>query len=566
MAEVRELPIEILKPSRFQEVSINQVQQMVAPEGACKNLDFLTVNKGSFQDAVGFYFERDPEEVRKMQPYINHGETKSSELKPLIDDVLHNRELLKAISNLPEGGILKKEELRQHLNTVNDPLVERAFFVLNHDIDPELIPYALAQLDLRDHDVPELFINQMSGNEYLRRRMAGLTTNPTFREQYIGVQPNDGKSYSDQMVSEVNGFINDCSLDASKNPQVTQDQIASLREYLQKFFNIRRESWGMGPSGPFLENLTSGTKRAYFESFQRDNITGEKTRHSLGGGITPIKNYISRYEEALGIGEYTLMLYQTVKDIYKEAFPEIYEESDVRLIRLTDPRPQNDPRRDPKTVVDDSNGYFRSEDKSIGIQSGTVVMKGGVEAFDEETVSFFKKRAKRKVADTVTMAHEFTHSIYEKLVRGHATKVPGAADKYHDTADHAVNEGFAVMMELLFIDILKTNPALLDLSTQDVVDLETWKQDRLFKLKEQKNGYTEGTYRIMHKIYSEAAGRGGKRDIHAGLAGIRQFLDTLNPNRTLQTSRTDQEYTDLLKKGDPQEWTRFFSQPQQLAA
>lgn len=566
MTEVRELPTEILTPSRFQEVSINQVQQMVAPEGACECLDYLTVNQGSFKDVVGFYFERDQEKMKKMQPFINQGEIKSSELKPLLDDVLHNRELLHVISGLPEDGVLKKEELRQHLNTVNDPLVERAFFVLNYSIDPELIPYALAHLDLKRHDAPELFINQMSRNEYLRRRMAGLITNPTFRKQYIGVHPNDEKSYSKQMIGEINGFINDCSLDVSKNPQVTKDQIVSLREYLQKFFNLRRDSWGMGPSGEFFQYLRDATKHAYFESFQRDKLTGEKTRYALASGNTPIRNYLSTYEQALGIGEYTLILYQTVKDIYKKAFPEIYQESDVKLLRLTDPRPEDVFGIDLKTLVDGSNGYFRGEDKSIGIQSGTVVMKRGVKAFDEETVSFFKKRAKRKVADTVTMAHEFTHSIYEKMVRGHASQMPEAAEKYHDTADHAVNEGFAVMMELLFIDTLKANPALLDLSAQDVVDLETWKQDRLFELKKEKSGYTEGTYRIMHKVYSEGAGKGGRRDMHAGLVAIRQFLGSLDPNKTLKTSRSGQEYKDLLKKGDPQEWTRFFSQPQKLAA
>ena len=78
---------------------------------------------------------------------------------------------------------------------------------------------------------------------------------------------------------------------------------------------------------------------------------------------------------------------------------------------------------------------------------------------------------------------------------------------------------------------------MLDLNEKDLADLKIWKLKRLFALKKEKNSYTEGTFWILHKVYTDAAGKTNKRDVQAGLVAIKSFIESLNQQRTMQIFR-----------------------------
>lgn len=540
-----------------QMVSIKEAKQIVAAEGACRALDFISINPASLRDNQKIHFK--PEELRILSPVIDRGEAKSSELKPYLDEVLNNEFLLDQFT----AGSLSREVLQQHFKVAQPPQINRMFFILNYNIDPELIPFTFAGMALRQRDIPEVFINHLSNSEYGRQKLAILLSNPVYMDNLAGLKSDDRQQYPPDLLGDIYSFMNNCLLEISHNPKVTKEQTLSLREYLLKFFNVGREGWyGTESVRSFFSALTDVTKSTYFESY-KDSVGGKK-KSPLTGAVT-VKDLIPQYRKSTEVAKYLATLYHRVKNIYAGAFPQIYNEPDIESLIITEPNERTPGawRSSLGEIVRDANGSYSHIRKSIEITSGTVIRKGGVEEFKEETNRFPQKpTVKRKVGDSITMAHELTHAIYEKFTGSGVLTTLGN----FGSVNYAIDEGFAVMMELLFIDVLKANPGLMDLSVQDIADLESEKRNRLFSLKKGKNAYTEGTFRILHKVYSEAAGKGGKRDMNAGLAAIRQFVTALNPDRILHISRMNKEYRDFLKKGDPTEWTRLFSQPQESVA
>ena len=53
-----------------------------------------------------------------------------------------------------------------------------------------------------------------------------------------------------------------------------------------------------------------------------------------------------------------------------------------------------------------------------------------------------------------------------------------------------------------------------------------------------------------------------ERDVHKGLLAVREFLDTLDVQKTINIKRDSPEYKQALKEGSPQKFTGLFSTPQ----
>lgn len=134
-----------------------------------------------------------------------------------------------------------------------------------------------------------------------------------------------------------------------------------------------------------------------------------------------------------------------------------------------------------------------------------------------------------------------------------------STEKYKGIADHAVNEGFAVTMEFLGIDLLIENPDIMGFGAGEVQMLRQCKEERILLLEQQQNGYSEGALQIMKKIYEDGAGTGSQLNVSQGLQSVRKFLDTIDPALTLGISRDDKEYKRLLKEGTADEWRTLFS-------
>ena len=113
----------------------------------------------------------------------------------------------------------------------------------------------------------------------------------------------------------------------------------------------------------------------------------------------------------------------------------------------------------------------------------------------------------------VTAFHEYAHALFYERTGAK----PDPANGF--TAFDAVNEGFAVMLELLMIDKALAAREELGWSEADVQDLRTWKKGRL-RMLHGRNHYTEGTLRFWHGIYRKG-----------GEGAVLDTLDRLAPER-----------------------------------
>lgn len=191
---------------------------------------------------------------------------------------------------------------------------------------------------------------------------------------------------------------------------------------------------------------------------------------------------------------------------------------------------------------------------------------------DAETKGVFEKdyTFKRRNADLVMMIHEYAHGIYAEFTNPERIDTQG---DYYNTADAALNEGFAVMVELLACDGLINEADALGLDERDCDDLREWKRQRIRSLhrifqrtlkgnaeertkargKEGGMAYTEGVIEFMHKVYKER-----------GIEGFVEFLRTLDARKTLSTPRDSEAYRSVL--GVPENFEALFTKASRSGA
>lgn len=540
---------------------LNEVLKLVSPEGACWNLDAIRITPGTLKDTSPYYFESrvDSDISRKV-------DGKVAEAKNILNAALVNEAFLRRAASKTNGGKLETEEIREDLGIYDPTSNERMRFILNHNFDPELIPFLLER-GYREKSVPEIFVNQLVISAPFRYNLARILIDQQFLDELYKSAWSGSRtkavSYSPANLAKVNYLINTALEEASRNHTASAVDIRQLRDFLERFFKLKQSD----DNDPDLMDLPSSLKhltgQVYFQ-VKTANSVGEVSfvKPELQTWSQSIYEPIKQRARATEIGIYLLSLYNRVKEIYGGFFPDLYIEPEVGKLIFTDPAPVGyAPYYVPQEGSELANGAYRVDEGTgsgvIELKSGTVMEAGGTNAFQDETYSFAGPKAKRRVVDPLTMFHEITHAIYEQRVRSKLVKPEKS--NYQATADHAVNEGLAVMMELLFIDLLKQKPQLLGLDAKDIEDLERCKKGRLYKLKEQKNGYTEGAFRLWHKIFERGSGKGVTRDVNRGLKAIQGFLAHIDPQRSMVLLRTDAEYRQALKAGDPRLWLNLLS-------
>ncbi|MFA6093149.1 MAG: hypothetical protein WCU88_08240 [Elusimicrobiota bacterium] len=136
------------------------------------------------------------------------------------------------------------------------------------------------------------------------------------------------------------------------------------------------------------------------------------------------------------------------------------------------------------------------------------------------------------IARLVLLFHEYAHNILS--LRVHAPPLPGEPHN----AFEAINEGFAVMLELLMIDKAVAAREELGLTQQDASDLLEWKRGRLSSLRRLRNHYTKGTLGFWHGIYKQG-----------GEAAMLKTLDGLS-DKQLRIPIEDSAF--VLAAGEPE--------------
>lgn len=114
----------------------------------------------------------------------------------------------------------------------------------------------------------------------------------------------------------------------------------------------------------------------------------------------------------------------------------------------------------------------------------------------------------RRISTLMVFFHEYAHGIFaETLGHGGWSTWIGP----YQTLD----EGFAVMLELLLIDKLIGASQEFGFSAKDIEDLKNWKKGRLSSLRRERNHYTKGVLQFWHRVYKQGGEAAMLRFLHS---------------------------------------------------
>lgn len=535
------------------EITVEKVTNLVQPIGACKDLEDIRIS-----DEPIFNRFKDTENIRIKQA-LSEVEPKVENIRVCLKGILNNDSVLSALSQLEDGREWDRNSIQRALGLYEDPAykVDRLYYILNKNIDPELVPISIEGY-VFSRNLPAEMVDVLYSDTELFTQFIKLITDPKFQKEiYIRLRPGS-ESYSQEIGNNVNSLIDYWTQTVGSRTD-SEEVIERTKSGLEDFFNIHRNYWPQAKEvgGNTIHSIKELTNEVYFQEKNYDRF-GQPT----GRWYYPSPNEVSltclvRYARAVERGKYLLGIFNDVTDLYQEYFPEVYADAEVSGLIIEDPKkPWSN--QEPEDVCTDANGVWKSQKRQIVIKSGTIIRSNTAQDISEEEAVYFSgNKVKRWINDIVVMSHEYTHGIYDILVR-HKIDITKIKE-YKSKADHAINEGFAVLMELLMADNLIANAEKLGLNKQDTRQLQEIKQSRMYSLKKQRNGYTEGTFFILHKVFLDGAGRGNERDIHKGLLAVRDFLGKIDPRITTVVKRDSSEYVKALREGDPQKWIELFS-------
>lgn len=537
----------------FESVSPTEVMNFVSPDGVCRDLGCVRVSEQplllpEFEETIS----------PRMRVLFKEATPRVERTRGYLKAMLVDKTVINELQQKDEDGQFGAEDISRIFGLGKEYSweVKRLDSILNKNIDPELIPIVIESFVV-NNQLPAAVTDAVKNDFYLISKISDLINNQTFHDEFwLNGRPG-ATPYPTEIKQEIDYIIKLWVTDAQKEGVLDDTQTESIRESLNNFFNADKKFWtqeaqtGTNTIGELYEL----TNRQYVE-YRVVNDMGTENWYSAHGNNSNLKGFI-KHSKAFPAGEYLVGLHKTTMALYQDLFPEIFTDFELNKLKMIDPNlGYLDRNYKPNESCDLSNGSWEDDTKTITIKSGTLVRaERGDDIANELAFHFAGPKVRRLLSDFITDFHEITHGIYSKRVH----KGIIGLEKYHSTADHAINEGLSVTMELLAIDALKANAEAVGLSHQDVLQLEECKQARLYSLKKQKNGYTEGTYRIFHKIYADAAGKGEERDMRKGLSAISDFISKLDTEKTLSIKRDSPEYLEALKAGDPNKWLGLFS-------
>ncbi|MCH7730816.1 hypothetical protein IID21_04890 [Patescibacteria group bacterium] len=568
-------PVKSTQPYLLEQVTEAEVRSLIEPEswGVTKDIDLIQANDTPLGDIVSRYNDTQKWSSDRLDAeYAGKLEKAVAPIREELGKLVVSEELIKALAQFEEIEAVSSKDISSFLNNLDKRGRSRALMILRHGIDPELIPLALEIQNKRGGADGALLAVQdvFRASEHLRLQLASMLTDKSLMKEFREASHDTGRGYSDELKDKVGQIIDTFDAGAGKLGNLSSEVIVYARRYLAgRLF----DEMAVYPphDKDTIESLHSSLLRltadVYFRHHDRD--PGWSLHQNAGLTATelietPLIKQAWQHARSVEAGKYIVALYKVTDKILKTHFPEIYIDSHLDRLRLEDPMSKLHKEEEVSEGADKAGGG--EGEGLVVIESGTIMKARGLAAFEEETVSAFTAgvngkeepveiKAKRKVIDTLTMAHELAHAMFDSTVHGRHVEV----DFVDLSVKRALTEGFAVLTELLFIDLLRENPALLNLDDSDINALKQLKWGRLHSLRKKQNEYSEGTFRILHKVFKKAAGPPQERDVHQGLRAVREFIEAIDGDKILQVERSDAEYRKLLQEGDPNKWRQWLS-------
>lgn len=300
---------------RQNEVPVLEVRKRVKPEGVCSSLgdisvlqDEISAPTGSSQRVVDFYSQLTPQ-ILEIRTYLNSMMSNDA----LLDWTLHRN---------PNENI-SREQLQQVLGLREGygHFITRLFFILNHNVDPELIVIPLEKYR-EAQALPEEMIDVLYQETRLLMKFVTLITNDTFIQKFnrhspgleaYGYKLEESTDISDteNILREVNNLI---ELWVSSVREKTDDKVATrVEEALHTFFNTSGEKWPREPEvgGDTLSNIHNITNHTYIQ-LERYSSIGKI-------GKTPLsmsENFLDCFQAiaiAVERGRYLIRIFEEVK-------------------------------------------------------------------------------------------------------------------------------------------------------------------------------------------------------------------------------------------------------------
>lgn len=472
-----------------------------------------------------------------------------NELKPHFQKLLADESFIKSLAFRNPKTPISPESIHQVLGVdVSSEIVERVLSLLNNNIDPKSLPRVLNR-EFNGIAFPPELATLMAENSQVRNSFLSLVTDKKLMSTLRG------RFNSPEVVEQlgkIDNFIHLFQSELMSLPGMTPEQVAVITNSFKGMVKLSDQDKLAPYADGVSKSLSSisasmmvGSVNQYFEVKYPDKQYEGWVSPAVGITTESIGERLQKHAEALEIATYGVNLYRKVSQIYQQAFPEIYSNpGDIKL----------------KIVEEGTDWSHISENNGIIIGMGKEFLETrSLDSSVETAVGF--ATGTRRVVHSTFMAHELTHAIYEhRTNKEQYVRLFNNTSEYYDTIDSSVNEGFAVLMESIFADYLISHPQILNLTETDITRLQENKMRRFHELRRQKSSYTEGVYRILHKVYKTGAGQSSARSeeqMRSGLQRVAEFVDGIDLKKTIKGKRTNKKYIKLLEEGNPEAWVRY---------
>ncbi len=522
------------------------------PSGPIGGLGRLRVSEAPVGFPVLYDQGGDPGMLAFYEQLQEKTKRRMSELRGYFQGLLRNSDFLEYLADEKEVDfdVLQKAT---GMSSGYENIVSRMESVLTNTVDPEVIPMAVATAT-EDFTLGCELAAIFDGHSQLRKMLTRIISNPEFVKEFMASKGFDG--YTSKWLEILNTFIATvCEKYTAQFPEKESDEI---KEHLQHFFNMDGAFWTNDPQtcGKMMVFAKQTTTGNYFQQRAEDGSENQVwSRFSQLPESLP--DYMSEYAQGYQKARYFVGVYSRANTLFKELFSQVYVDPVIKSLSVSYARPVPGRKDEFSSSSCASNGFWSDKDRTIGIRTPTSPEGLRPEAIQNEKVqAFVGGEGRRAIVDVLMLIHEIAHAVYNTRVQGSQII---DRESYADSADHAINEGHSVLLELVCIDHFIQNAADLSLTDEDVVFLEDQKVARLYFFKNTKSAYTEGTFRILHKVFVAGAGKGTERNVAAGLEAVAQFLDEIDSMKTLALRRDSPEYLEALQSGDPEQWFQLFS-------
>lgn len=446
-----------------------------------------------------------------------------------LEKAFQNDRFLELLAHPPPEGINQKL-LQQYLDINDSEILHRLDCILNFNTDPELVVLELHRWR-QEKSIPAWAVEAFAQDKTLQRSYIIFVNSQR--------EANPKKDFSEQAKEGINLLVESwiqtiALLQPSLNLQETENT-------LKQFFTVKRLF--MRTNSRFLTfRLFQQLVPDFWQKFHWHNLDVPETE-SLAEQLG--KKVIQQVET----WRYLTSLKQKVEQTFDRFFPALAVKPVIKELAFV-------------YSPHSSRGEWLPEQKAIYLitsQRSKDFPGKGITLFDQETINPAGIPGKRKIIDFLTIAHEYSHAVFDQIVfdrRGISQEGRWPQDSQ---LAHPITEGFAVLVETLLIDVMKTHPKGFDLEQADLADIDNWKKGRAQNLRLAKNGYTEGFAHLMWHIYLAGARTEQGITPELGIKAVRNFLDQIDGNKILDTFRDDQAYQKLLqtKKHSWNDWQQF---------